>query len=99
MALERLEDRGQDDEENREKPERPESAQAGRDGIVKRRRGRASDRECRDVFRQIRGVACHALFQKYAGSNETEDQQQKLAKSKPTSTKGPIASLFAEAHG
>ena len=44
-------------------------------GIVRRRRRSRFGRECRNVFRQIRGVACHALLQKYAESNENEDQR------------------------
>ena len=56
--------------ENREKSKRSESAQLRGDGIVDRRCGRRFGRERRHVFRQIRGVAGHALFRKYAGSNE-----------------------------
>jgi len=69
-GAERLDDRGQNDDENREKSDRPESAQARSDAIVRRQCGSPFDRGRRNVFRQIRGVACHALFQKYAGPNE-----------------------------
>src|SRR4029077_9085615 len=42
------------------KPERPESAQAVRDGIPRRRCDSPFYQGRRDVFRQIRGGACHA---------------------------------------
>jgi hypothetical protein len=57
--------RGQNDDENREKPNRPESAQTRGDGIVRRRCGSRFERERRDTLWQIRGVAGHPLFQRY----------------------------------
>jgi hypothetical protein len=74
-GAERFDDRGQNDDENREKSDRPESAQARSDGIVRRRCGsRFFKRERRDVLWQIRGVTGHALFQKYVGPNENGAQ-------------------------
>ena len=51
-------------------PSGSKSAQLRGDGIVDRRCGSRIGRERRPVFRQIRGVAGHALFRKHAGSNE-----------------------------
>ena len=58
-AAERFNDRRQDDDENREKSQRPESAQLRGDRIVRRRCGSRFERERRNVLGQIRDVACH----------------------------------------
>ena len=53
------------DDENRENSKRSEAAQLRGDGIVRRRCGPRFDWKCRNVLRQIRGVACHGVF--YSG--------------------------------
>jgi hypothetical protein len=58
-AAEWFNHRRQDDDENREKSKRPESAQLRGDGIVRRRCGSRFERERGNVLWQIRDVAWH----------------------------------------